>query len=427
MTIADFVTVEWAPASDPTSTTPTWVDITDIVMEVTVSGGRSGVFDLYGPRTATIVCRNGRKSPAEAPTFDIQGFYKWRQIRVTRANGDPLFTGHILALEHDQTESPFVGWVTISGIDKMGVLARAEFNADAGSTVNGIDTAVTLLEAVTAALDQSLLDSASLTFVSGSTAYFKFPDRSDPDDPDSFPTGNILQWVQDVFEGEAGTFQYSADGGVYVRGRWQPFQLAPSGATPTAVFSDTATGAEYKYLRENLTFAPPDQNYYTRAVAKSANHDPVFEVDSGDATIFRETLSRTDLPFIYQSWAEANAAHWFRLYNETPTFPRSLVVFASSHASEQAAVSVLQSITFGFGVHWVQVEHTPVGDTQQTYNCLVESCQHTITPELWICELGFSSLDRWLLAYGNGTNTSELVEIDGDAGHGIDSSAIIAP
>lgn len=418
--ISDFVTVEWAPASDPTDINPTWVDITAVVMEVTVEGGRSGVFDLYGPRTATIRCRNGRRSPVEAPTFDIQGFYRWRQLRVTTGDGQ-VFTGNILSVTHDQTNSPIHGEATIECADKLGAFAQAEFNTTAGSTVNGHTSAVTLTEAVTAALTNSSFNTAA-TVNGGSTAYFKYPDA---DEGQSVPTGNVLQWLQDVLEAEGGGIQVGADGEPYVTGRWLPFATAL--ASPALTFSNTATGGEFEYLCENLTFASTDTDYYNRGVAKSALWDKVFEASDVPSGYPVETLSRTDLPFIYQSWAEANAALYAALYSTPRSYPRTLSVFVSSHAAQQPVFAALVGNTFTLGPNHVVIEHTPVGDTQQTYHVTIENVRHTITPEIWKTELGFASLDRWIDAYGNGTDIFELVAIDGDAAHGIDSTAIIAP
>lgn len=426
MTISDFVTVEWAPASDPTSTTPTWVDITSIVMSVEVSGGRSGVFDLYGPRTATIRCRNGTKSPAVSPTFDIQGFYKWRQIRVfTPAVFDTaVFAGFILSVTHDQTNSPYHGEVIIECADVLGVFSRAEFNQTAGATVNGVSSAVTLTEALTAALANAGLSTPNEAS-GGSTAYFKYPDA---EDGESAPTGNVLKWLQDVLEAENGGIQAQADGTLIVNGRWRPFATAAN--SPFVTFSDTPTGGEFEYLRENLTFAGTDTDYYNRAVAKSSEWPTTFEADNVPAGYPTETLSRTDLPFVYQSWAEANAALYVGLYAQTVTYPRTLsVYFASFNEAAPLLAAFIAGAGYAFGADHIAIKHTPVGDTQQTYHVTVENVRHSISPTIWKCELGFASLDRWIDAYGDGSDIYELVQIDGDAGHGIDSpiNAIIAP
>lgn len=413
----DFVTVEWAPASDPTDLTPTWVDITSIVQSVDVTGGRSGVFDLYGPRTATIVCLNGTKSPVVAPTFAIGGFYRWRQIRVMTVGTDAVFTGYILTVEHDQTNAPFSGLVTIDCTDKLGVLAQAEFKPTDifGSTVNGLTNTVDLQDAVANALTLCGLDS-TVNLSGPSTALFKLPDE---------PSGQILQWLQDVLEAEVGGVQIAATGVPAVNGRWDPFGLALS--DPSMTFSDTAAVDEFQYLRENLTLASTDTDYYNRAIAQSSYSDATFTVENVPTNYPKETISRTDLPFVYQSWAEANAALYAKLYGQAVTYPRTLVVFMSSAHEERTVVDFLVGVTNVFGDSHVVVKQTPVGDTQKTYHVTIENAHHTITPDIWTCELGFGSLDRWIDAYGDGSAIYELVELDGDSAHGWDSAAILAP
>lgn len=418
MTISQFVTVEWAPASDPTDVAPTWVDITSVVQSVDTGGGRSGVFDLYGPRTATITARNGTKSPAVGPTWAIGGFYRWRQIRVLdTVNSIQVFTGYILTVVHDQTNSPFHGVVTIECTDKLGVFASGEFEPldTSGNMVNGLSNVMTLQVAADFAASLAGL-SGTATVDGGSTALFKLPDE---------PSGQVLSWLQEVLEGEVGGVQVAATGDVYVTGRWEPFNVALPGAGFT--FSDTPGVDELPYLRENLTFASTDSDYYNRAVTKSAYWDATFTTQNIPSGYPAETLSRTDLPFAYQSWAEANAAHYARLYSQAVTYPRSLVVYvASAHAASSNLADLLQ-MTLIFGETFVAVKHTPAGDTQKTYNVTIENVHHTITAEVWKCELGFASLDRWITAYGDAGTIFELVQVDGDSAHGVDSDAIVAP
>lgn len=411
MAISDFVTVEWAPASDPTDTTPTWVDITSIVQEVTVTGGRSGVFDLYGPRTCTVVCKNGTRSPVLAPTFDVQGFYRWRQLRVVYATSAiAIFTGYILTVEHDQTDSPYVGWATISAADAMVVLAQAEFTPSDNSTVSSLS----LGDSVSGSVSVAGLDTSLITTQGPSTAFYTL---------DAEPTGQILSWLQGVMEAEAGgPLQISAAGQVYTNGRNWVFDVFNPGAQLT--LSDTPTGGEHKYLREHLTFASTDTDYYNRAVTKSAYHDNVWTVEDVPSGYPKETLSRTSLPFTADSWAEANASLYANLYSTPVTYPRSVVIFGSSAQAEQAVLQNLCVSTAAFGAYLVVVKHTPVGDTQQTYNVSIESVTHTITPELWKAELGFASLDRWLTAYGNGSAISTLFYVGSSTVGGTD---ILAP
>lgn len=417
MTIADFVTVEWAPASDPTSLSPTWVDITSVIQEVTVSGGRSGVFDLYGPRTATIKARNGRRSPAEAATWTVSGFYRWRQIRVTSTAGE-VFTGYILSVTHDQTNSPWVGEVTIECTDIMGILAQAEFKPTdtSGNVVNRLRWANKLSDSISFAISLTGVDTSVVDVNGASTAYYKLPDE---------PSDQVLSWMQSLMEGEVGGIQVQANGALRVNGRWDVFSTSTS--SPTVTFSDTPGVGESKYLRENLTFASTDTDYYNRAVAKTAYHDPTFTVENVPSGYPKETLSRTDLPFIYETWAEANAHLYSKLYSTPFTYPRTMKVYIASTSEASADIANFVSITFVFGVGRIAIKHTPVGSTQATYMVTVENCTHTITPEVWTCELGFASLDRWLTAYGDGTDISPLVQIGGDGTVGIGSTAIIAP
>lgn len=77
--IADVLAVEWAPASDPFSTSPTWVAITGDVENGNIARGRSGAFDLYGVGKANFLVTN---STGGTPVIDPTVWYRWRQARI---------------------------------------------------------------------------------------------------------------------------------------------------------------------------------------------------------------------------------------------------------------------------------------------------------------------------------------------------------
>lgn len=401
----DFITVEWAPSDDPTETSPSWVEITSIVMEARISGGRESSLELFPPRSCVLRCRNGIRTPTEAPTFALGGFYKWRQIRV-KTSADNIFSGFIESVIHDQTNAPNAGFVTIVCTDVLGVLSRAEFDDTAGSAVSGYDYAVTYAEAVTAALTQAGLSAVTATADGSSTAYFAFPE---PDDVQDHPVGNILQWLQDVCEAEAGAIQATtAPLEVASIGRWAHF--GADFATAAMTFSAAPTGGEYEIRTEDLLFAATDDDYFNRAVAKTSLDDTVFAVGASTASVFTESFSRTELPLIHSAWAEADANLWFNLFSESKTYPRSLHLHLATWNSgtvPAVAAAVLDRI-HTLGSERVDVKFTPVGGSVQTYQTTVENFDMLITDEYWTCRLGFASHDRWTAAYGNGTTMSTL-------------------
>lgn len=397
----DSVTVEWSPASDPFSETPTWVDITSKVWGITTSRGRSGSFSLYSTGKCTITVDNS------AGTIDPTLWYRWRQIRITATATGPvsnvIFRGFVDEILHDQGAGPKLATANIQCIDLMGIVARDEFPAGGayGKPVQRSGARITNI----------------LGSIVGFPAGWKnittgYVDVSAIDDPIA-RTLNSLQHFQDVTEAEAGALYVTADGVLTFADRYELLNNLSS--APLTVFSDTYTGAEVAYQRGDVVLTPPGREYRNKVSITGASGDP--QIESDVPTDFPpDTLSRTP-PIASDGHAAMVAKFYLEVYSQTGVvWPENLTISVFTQ-------NILDEITALDLRDYCQIEFTPAGNSQQTYKVFVESISHTISDVKWSVRIGFSSADRLEDAWGDKNDYL----IIGDATYGLIGTGKIGP
>jgi hypothetical protein len=379
------VTVEWAPASDPFDDTPSWVDITGYVQHVSISRGRSGSFDLYGAGKATIVLRNG------AGTFDQTAWYRWRQVRVTALATGPVtlevFYGFVETILHDQPTVAAAATATIQATDLMGVLSRYEYTA---ASVPEESSGLRIQRLVTACA----IPAAWQSIVTGYTAISALEDG----------TYNAMQHMQDVAEAEVGGLFVSRAGIVAFEDRYELLDRLDS--SPETTFSNTPTGAHVPMLMGDMSLTPPGRDYRNRVTFTGESGIPQTAADV-PTNFPADSLSRT-LPIASDGEALSNAVALLEVYKqEAVVWPENVSV--SIHT--QNTLDRVCSLDLR---RYCLVKFTPAGRSQQSYKVFVESITHDITPNTWMCRIGFSSADRWEDAWG--TKTDYLILDDATYG-----------
>ena len=392
--LVEAVTVEWAPTSDPFDDTPTWVDITGYVRGVSINRGRSGAFDTYGAGRATIVLTN------KSGNFDQTAWYRWRQVRVTALATGPVvldvFYGFVETILHSQPTTPGSATATIHAIDLMGVMARYEFVAD---SVPIEPSGLRIQRVLTAAA----LPTAWKSVVTGYTDIAALDDG----------VVNAMRHMQDVAEAEVGAIFVSRQGVMAYEDRYE--LLDRLDFPPETTFSDTPTGAEVPMLLGDMTLTPPGRDYRNRVTFTAESGVPQ-TADNTPANFPSDSLSRT-VPVQRESQAMANAKMLLEVYSqEAVVWPEHVSVAVHT----QNTIDRVCSLDLR---RFCLVKFTPVGQSQQSYKVFLESIQHTITVDAWICRLGFSSADRWQDAWG--TKTDYL--IIGDATYGLIGTGKIGP
>jgi hypothetical protein len=133
------VQVEISFVSAPYTVSPTWVDVTDYVREVTVRRGRSDEFQEFDAGTATITLdnRDRRFDPLNTSSPYSPNVVPRRGIRITALNtiggtttSFRMFRGFVEGWPVSITDAGFDSTVTIECVDIMGLLAQEELPDD---------------------------------------------------------------------------------------------------------------------------------------------------------------------------------------------------------------------------------------------------------------------------------------------------------
>jgi hypothetical protein len=142
------VQVEISFVSAPYTVSPTWVDVTDYVREVTVRRGRSDEFQEFEAGTATITLdnRDRRFDPLNTSSPYSPNVVPRRGIRITALNtiggtttSFRMFRGFVEGWPVSITDAGFDSTVTIECVDIMGLLAQEELPDDlADSYIRGL-------------------------------------------------------------------------------------------------------------------------------------------------------------------------------------------------------------------------------------------------------------------------------------------------
>jgi hypothetical protein len=133
------VQVEISFVSAPYTVSPTWVDVTDYVREVTVRRGRSDEFQEFEAGTATITLdnRDRRFDPLNTSSPYSPNVVPRRGIRITALNtiggtttSFRMFRGFVEGWPVSITDAGFDSTVTIECVDIMGLLGQEELPDD---------------------------------------------------------------------------------------------------------------------------------------------------------------------------------------------------------------------------------------------------------------------------------------------------------
>lgn len=434
------VQVLWAPAVAPLAVAgggdfvvlPGW-------QSIKTRGGQTidNITQVISVGTADIKVRNG-DSTGRTPTFVPGTSYKGRQIYVNDPTViGPLFTGRIDRVEFHYDDTPFGAFVTLHCVDKLGNLRDSAVPDDLfPDTVDYFTQVATVETAINTLLAEiGLTDGVAVTSGGFSNQLVKAPDKFDS-------RQGLIDYLEQVLLTEGATLFAYGDN-LYVRGRWQPFYSissigAPGGTGSVVIFTDTNPDPtdpdepSFRYRRDDLEWSDADEGSVNSVQAASRyliNSTVVVENIPTDYP--QVQLSRTDLVTIRQGWVEANARMWETLYNQARSYPKRITFLIAGRTKFEPSMFSLWpgDAANPLFLFQFQVRHTPPGSTQIVYRLAADYLEHDLDRKRgsWLCTVGFTSLDRWWFGYGNGTDLIELVTIDGDSDHGIDSTAIIAP
>lgn len=386
MTFANYLTVEWSPSTAAFGT-ESWVNITGKVKTIRCSAGARSLEDVFGSGTCTLEVNNQLKTVAA--WLDMNTWYRFRRLRVSTATAT-LFDGWVKSIVHDPNITNGVSFARIECIDALGLLSEASgishfedyWGTPPDRTIDGVDGYVdeSAVRDVLAWLNDTLGSIGEDQSNEGmSLAPMFIPGKL---------TGSGLSIMQDYLEAERGQLA-GAGTTINVYGRYKPFTLAAASAT--AAFSDAGG---YKY--RDLVLAAPDEAYYDTAVIGGVGIDPQRAADvpfNYPASSYTRT---SQSPLADSNWAQANADMIVKLGKQTNTYPRQI----KAHVAGPKATSVDTS-------HPAVLATIPGADridvtyAGTTYKLRVVAVEHNIsTVDGWWVTFGFSSIDRFISAYG---------------------------
>jgi hypothetical protein len=411
--VASYLRVDADLSGDPLGT-PSWTDYTQHFQSCRISRGRAGVFDLYKVGTLQLTARNGRTG-VDTPWLDPDVWYRWRQIRVVWTGGVtdiPLFTGYITKTEHSLNQPRNVNLVTISAVDKLGIIQQEalDFSGTAAADPDG----VWANNGLAVGTVDTFLDGFSENFAGdtvdvygGSTCPIFFQAVEDDVPGQAANTrkkvrrrtvaGNFWQLLQDALEAEYGTMQVDADGGFAFNGRYASLvTFGSTGAQRLTINDNPDETPDYRFLEGSLEVAAPGTDYFDAAVATGTtkNQQKTSVTPSG----YPETVyARTALPCPNDNWTHANTVMWASLFSQTSAWPRKAAI-----ALERYDPELLLTSTVTLGRVLAEIDHTSAGDgTVLSWYGLIEGIDHDIQVDgPWKATLSMSNAFRWISPYG---------------------------
>lgn len=430
MPIPQPVTVEWAPADTPLDPTPTWETL-GRPFDLTVETGNGSSFDAQAqpkPAKMTARIRNGADG-FEAATVPLAGFHRWRQVRVLADTGSgpvPVFAGYVDDVEHDLADQPHAARATVTAVDALGVWNRRNIedtvvDPDAGFV--GIDgwTVTDLLAEAAADTGYGTPD------ISGAAAApVTFPATVKPEngvDVARF-SQNALTAIAKALDVELGTFHVGPDSALVVNGR---YAAALATTTPALVLTDSATPGEWPYQRGTLKLASAYRQWKTGAAATGLRKVTVTAAPTAavPAGYPEDLVTQTDLWTGDDNWVAANAQLLADLFaGITEAWPSEVRVVLWDTAMDDFTVAdaVLAAVP---GRTCITVRATLPGVATASWFATIEGVTHSVNAAQWTATLKLSpAAERWANAYDLSVG---IVTIDGGAGLGIDSGAIIGP
>jgi hypothetical protein len=399
---ADFLVVEWSPTTFPLAA-PAWEDITQYVTSVTASRGFGSLIDTYSNGTATVVANNGA-GVTDPGWLDASSVTKWVRMRV-RHTGSAwyVFSGYVGRTVHGWGEAPqrrtvtfqlvdlfqLLGPSTVDNVDTyfggtpIGEVFQAEYSNQSGWVTNGgpLDVATWVFGQLGVALTSTDGHCHECLFVPSNLR------------------GPALSTLATYLEAGLERVEIAADGGAYLRGRWDA-TIAYTASPTSPVFSDdlTVNSTAFNYRRGTLDVAALDRDFYNTAVVDGVEGGPFTQTRNTHADFPVAAYTRTSTPIADANWSRGTAEAVAIMSSGFDTFPARIecVLGGPQATSVDATHPALANV---LGVATVVQNHAatgpyswPVATTRITFDI---NQQAGFKATFDFTNLGFAQLDNF--------------------------------
>lgn len=351
------------------------------VRGISIRRGRTREDQTFQPGTMTLELDNwsGVYDPQMLNSTWSLGAYSYfsagRAMRVTATwSGTEynLYSGYIEQLEIDQSLNPIV---TITCVDLLGILGRTDVSGNFGTGYGlglGSTASAAMADAVcaAAALPSSLYSNTGATIMA-------FAQITTP--------VTALSLLETLAFGQGGR-SFVDRSGVF---KFQGYDYIVPGST-SLTFSDQRTSAtiEYddiaitpgsKYLRNQVTLVDAGNNSVTQTNVYSAQQYGLY---SATIDTFTSALGLSNTSF-------TTCLTYLTNHFATPSYRVDSVSFDVMNLNGFGGSVWANFLALELGQR-VSVARTPIYTTATTYDCLVQSINHDITPNGWRTSLNLS-------------------------------------
>ncbi len=221
------LTVEISFVSNPYTVTPTYVDVSADVDEITIFRGRSDVLDEIGPGSVELTLRNesGDYDPSNTGSPHSPNVRPMRQVRIRAVHNAityDLFKGWINSWPQDYPDTK-ASIVLCDGFDGLGILGQVYTTTAEAQETSGVR--------IGNLLDDAAWPATWRNIAAGDVTVQAFTPPCSP----------ILGLIRQVEDTEAGLSFIAGNGDFTFQDRSHR-----SGATPLAVFGDAGTELRYE-------------------------------------------------------------------------------------------------------------------------------------------------------------------------------------
>lgn len=350
--------------------TPSFVDITDATVSLSVTRGRSDYTQPFQAGRATLVCRNldGDFDPDNSAGPYFGALQPGRRIRITSNSASflyaqTMYVGFItdLRLSYDISGQ---ATATITAADGLSLLAQQSI--DAGTTFLGQSTGNRFLAVLgLPEVDYPFTVNAAtgLSTCAAGTA-----------------SGNVLQYLGQVATTEQGAIFVTKGGTLVFRNRYEIL------VAPTLTFTDSGSGQNYQGIERLVTAL----ELYNELAANRAGQSDVIRTSATSKVLFG--IRFLDLgEVLFDTDGEVTDMLDFAMVRFASSNPRVTQVTTMLDGKAQITVGALMLLEL---TDSVTVEFTPPNVALISVPCTIEAIQHQYTVgQGWRITFGFTPRD----------------------------------
>ena len=371
----------------------TFVDLTSLVENVSITRGRSRQLDQFNAGTAVIAFDNASQvlnpSNTASPYYGL--IQPLRKITITGTDpstGDiyPMFAGYTTGFFYQQSRDVgIVSTTTITAVDGFRLANLATLTTVAGSAAGDLaSTRITqILDAIAWPASMRDIDTAATTVQANPTA-----------------VATALVKLQQATDSEYGALYIDPSGNMVFQNR--AFTSSSIGGTPR-VFADDGSGIPYSQVKFLFN---DDLVYNSGSVTRIGGTAQTAENAASIALYFKHSYNRTDL--IMQT--DAVALDYVRAYvaSRQATTVRTDQLSLNLNTTSTAGVTAALELDYFDPITVKSTQPAATGTSTLDKTLQIFGVSHNVTPNNWVTT--FTTLEPIIDAFIIGSSQYGILD-----------------